>query len=130
MANETLPERLDRLITERGTNPRAASIAAGLNPTAARDIIDGKSKRPLHTTIAAFARVLGVDADYLACRTDAAGEVAPQQEERPRPSSAPDALLFERAMELATEDEQRILKELAERIIERGKKKRRASGGK
>lgn len=62
---EALTDRLKRLIIERGTNPRALSVAAGMNQSAVRDILDGRSRRPLHTTIAALAKILGVSPDYL-----------------------------------------------------------------
>lgn len=93
MKQETLPERLKRLVEERGTNPRALSLAAGLNQTAVRDIVEGNSKRPLHTTIAALATHLDVDPDYLACRTnDPRGAEKPAPEHERLPNEYEDAI--------------------------------------
>jgi transcriptional regulator with XRE-family HTH domain len=133
MDSETLSIRLERLINERGTNPRAVSVGAGLNPTAARDIIEGRSKRPLHTTVAALAKELGVDPDYLACREKAlkpnSGNTE-QNSKRKTPATlnklTPEKL--DMAYKLATTDERRILMDLADSILaRRGKRQKKSS---
>lgn len=42
-----------------GLNPKSLSKKAGLNDTAVRDIIEGRSKNPRHDTLAKIARALG-----------------------------------------------------------------------
>lgn len=63
--DESLATRLARLIEARGLTARAVSLAAGLSATAVRDIVEGRSKRPLHTTIRALSEQLNVSTDYL-----------------------------------------------------------------
>jgi transcriptional regulator with XRE-family HTH domain len=55
---ESLPQRLERLMRERGFNQKSLALKAGLNETAVRDILKGRSRRPLHTTVMALAVAL------------------------------------------------------------------------
>ena len=62
---ETLSERLQKLINEKGTNPTRIARQAGLKqPTVAR-IVSGESKMPDRKNMKAIARVLGVDEQWL-----------------------------------------------------------------
>lgn len=61
----TLPRRLERLMKERGFNQKSLAEAAHLNETAVRDILKGRSRRPLHTTIIALARTLACEPEDL-----------------------------------------------------------------
>lgn len=61
----TLIERLRAEIDRQGTNPAAVSKGAGLNHTAVRDILSGKSKSPKVETIEKIARILRVSTGYL-----------------------------------------------------------------
>lgn len=63
---ETLAERLDRLMREAGYNPRSLSLAAGLGPTAVRDILEHRIQSPRYATVEALGKVLGVGAGHLA----------------------------------------------------------------
>ena len=62
---DRIAANLAAIIRERGYNNRSASLAAGLNPTAARDIISRKSENPKHETLAKLARVLGTSVEAL-----------------------------------------------------------------
>lgn len=133
MEAETLATRLDRLIQEDGRSRAAVSIAAGLGRTAARDVIDGRSRSPSYDTIVAFARVLSVSPDYLACKTNdrEGGSVeasTPQGERAVIPSTLAEAMIH------ANEDEAGAIMALAERVLLRvarqsrsGPKKKAAS---
>lgn len=63
MIKETLnPEwvrNLRKLMDEQGLNPRKLSLLAGLNATAVRDMIEGRSRFPRYDTVQALADVLG-----------------------------------------------------------------------
>lgn len=50
---------------ERGFNQKSLAEAAHLNETAVRDILKGRSRRPLHTTIIALARTLACEPEDL-----------------------------------------------------------------
>lgn len=50
---------------ERGFNQKSLAEAARLNETAVRDILKGRSRRPLHTTIIALARTLACEPEDL-----------------------------------------------------------------
>lgn len=63
--SDTLPRRLERLMRERGFNQKSLAEAARLNETAVRDILKGRSRRPLHTTILALARTLACEPEEL-----------------------------------------------------------------
>ena len=49
---------LRRLIDEQGLNPRKLSLLAGLNATAVRDMIEGRSRFPRYDTVQALAAAL------------------------------------------------------------------------
>jgi len=49
---------LRRLMEEKGLNPRSLSLKAGLNPTAVRDMFEGRSRFPRYDTAQALADVL------------------------------------------------------------------------
>ncbi|MFA4993900.1 MAG: helix-turn-helix transcriptional regulator [Bdellovibrionales bacterium] len=58
----TAPEwvsNLRRLMDEQGLNPRKLSLLAGLNATAVRDMIEGRSHFPRYDTVQSLADVLG-----------------------------------------------------------------------
>ncbi len=58
----TAPEwvrNLRRLMDEQKLNPRKLSLLAGLNATAVRDMIEGRSRFPRYDTVQALADVLG-----------------------------------------------------------------------
>ena len=47
-------------MTARGLNPRSLSLKAGLNPTAVRDMLEGRTKYPRYDTAQNLAEALGV----------------------------------------------------------------------
>jgi hypothetical protein len=49
---------LRRLMDEQGLNPRKLSLLAGLNATAVRDMIEGRSRFPRYDTVQALADTL------------------------------------------------------------------------
>lgn len=128
MEGETLPARLDRLIQEDGRSRSAISLAAGLGRTAARDIIEGRSREPGHATISAFASVLGVTADYLTCKTDAKGAAvgipAGASLDPPIPAFIAEAYLH------ASEEERRRIDALAQDILVRAARQSRRAPAK
>lgn len=116
MDTETLSTRLDRLIDEDGRSRSAVSVAAGLGRTAARDIIEGRSRSPSYETITAFSRVLGVSADYLACKTnDRDGGATEASTPQGEPAIIPSTLA--EAMRHASEEEAGAIMALAERVL-------------
>jgi hypothetical protein len=50
---------LRRLMDEQGFNPRKLSLLAGLNATAVRDMMEGRSRFPRYDTVQSLADVLG-----------------------------------------------------------------------
>jgi hypothetical protein len=60
-----LQKRIAERLNTLGTNPRAASVAAGLGPDAVRTILDGRSRQPRADRLAAIASVLACDVRYL-----------------------------------------------------------------
>lgn len=67
-----LVREIQRRINALGTNPTAVSRKAGLNDTAVRDIIEGKSKSPKTATVGKIAKALGcTTADLLGERVSA-----------------------------------------------------------
>jgi len=50
---------LRALMEQRGFNPRSLSLKAGLNPTAVRDMLEGRTKFPRYDTARALAAALG-----------------------------------------------------------------------
>lgn len=66
-----------RLLMEKhGYNPRSLSLKAGLNATAVRDMLDGRSRFPRYDTIKAMADALGTTPALLMGDSDAALEVS------------------------------------------------------
>lgn len=61
----SLQSRLERLIRERDTNARRLAGDAGLNQTAIRDILKGRSLNPRHDTVQKIAAALNVSVGYL-----------------------------------------------------------------
>lgn len=51
---------LRTLMAARSLNPRSLSLKAGLNPTAVRDMLEGRTKFPRYDTAQALARALDV----------------------------------------------------------------------
>jgi transcriptional regulator with XRE-family HTH domain len=47
------------LMERRGSNPRRLSLEAGLNPTAVRDMLEGRTKFPRYDTAVALSAALG-----------------------------------------------------------------------
>lgn len=61
--NEAAPkwiENLRFLMKHRQFNPRSLSLAAGLNATAVRDMLEGRAKSPRYDTVEALSRALNV----------------------------------------------------------------------
>lgn len=71
--HEKIARNLARLIEERGRNPSSLAKSVGLNHTAARDIISGKSRNPTDRTLFLLAKGLGVHITELS--DEAPGEV-------------------------------------------------------
>ena len=61
-------EAFRRRIAAAGYSPRSLSLAAGLNPTAIRDILQGRSRRPRYQTLYRIAQVLGTTPKHSADR--------------------------------------------------------------
>ncbi|WP_051013739.1 S24 family peptidase [Pararhodospirillum photometricum] len=61
----TMPERLGELMKKKGLKQKALALKAGLNETAIRDILVGKSKNPTAKTISAIVAVLGEEASEI-----------------------------------------------------------------
>jgi transcriptional regulator with XRE-family HTH domain len=57
--------RLRRLMEEKEFNPRSLSLAAGLNATAVRDILEGRAKYPRYDTIESLAKALKITPNHL-----------------------------------------------------------------
>jgi transcriptional regulator with XRE-family HTH domain len=51
---------LRTLMEARHFNPRSLSLKAGLNPTAVRDMLEGRTRFPRYDTVQALASTLGV----------------------------------------------------------------------
>ncbi|MEW2911439.1 S24 family peptidase [Leisingera sp. JC11] len=58
---QMIADTIERLVAERGTNPRAVALAAGMSPTGVRDIITRKTKNPTFANLQKIAEVLGVE---------------------------------------------------------------------
>lgn len=66
-----------RLLMEKhGYNPRSLSLKAGLNATAVRDMLDGRSRFPRYDTIQAMAEVLETTPALLMGDSEVAQEVS------------------------------------------------------
>jgi len=64
------------LMEQRNLNPRSLSLKAGMNATAVRDMLDGRSRFPRYDTIQALAEVLGTTPALLMGDNEAALEVS------------------------------------------------------
>ena len=64
------------LMDKHGYNPRSLSLKAGLNATAVRDMLDGRSRFPRYDTIQAIAEALDTTPALLMGDNEAAQEVA------------------------------------------------------
>ena len=62
---EDIPQRLARLLKERGLKMKPVSLAAGLGETAVTDIIRGKAKKPRMETLTRIAEAIEVDPQVL-----------------------------------------------------------------
>ncbi|MDE4274738.1 S24 family peptidase [Phaeobacter gallaeciensis] len=60
-SGQMIAEAIDRLVKERGTNPRAVALAAGMSPTGVRDIITRKTKNPTFANLLKISEVLDVE---------------------------------------------------------------------
>jgi transcriptional regulator with XRE-family HTH domain len=66
-----------RLLMDRqGLNPRSLSLKAGLNATAVRDMLDGRSRFPRYDTVQSLAAVLQTTPALLMGDADAAQEIS------------------------------------------------------
>lgn len=64
------------LMDKHGYNPRSLSLKAGLNATAVRDMLDGRSRFPRYDTIQAMAEVLDTTPALLMGDADVTLEVS------------------------------------------------------
>src|ERR1700743_1870546 len=72
---------LRALMEQKNFNPRSLSLKAGLNATAVRDMLEGRSRFPRYDTATALAEALGVTPSVLMNDPKAVkskGEHAPQ----------------------------------------------------
>lgn len=76
----TWVENLRLLMAEQGLNPRSLSLRAGLNATAVRDMIEGRSRFPRYDTVQALADVLKTTPARLMSDPQATTEPASQGE--------------------------------------------------
>lgn len=73
----TVADRVKARLEVLGLSPRAASLRAGRQPYAVRDILSGKNANPKADLILDLSRALVCSTDYLLGRTDDVG-AAPQ----------------------------------------------------
>jgi transcriptional regulator with XRE-family HTH domain len=66
---------LRRLMDEQGFNPRSLSLRAGLNATAVRDMIEGRSRFPRYDTVQALADALNTTPALLMSSDKTGGEI-------------------------------------------------------
>jgi transcriptional regulator with XRE-family HTH domain len=106
---ETAPyqwiNNLRRLMDEQGFNPRSLSLRAGLNATAVRDMIEGRSRFPRYDTVQALADVLNTTPALLMSGAKIGAEISGKGEQ------------FNRDIELLTE----IIARLQETATEMGR---------
>lgn len=69
MQETSLQRELRRRMDGAGYNQKSLARAAGLNQTAVRDILKGRSRHPRSDTLEALARILGCTIDQLTGRT-------------------------------------------------------------
>ena len=75
-APPTWVQNLRTLMEDRGFNPRSLSLKAGLNATAVRDMIEGRSRFPRYDTAMALANALDTTPAQLMSDSEVRGEVA------------------------------------------------------
>ncbi|MDE2030566.1 MAG: helix-turn-helix transcriptional regulator [Alphaproteobacteria bacterium] len=68
-------QNLRMLMDEQGYNPRSLSLRAGLNATAVRDMIEGRSRFPRYDTVQALADALDTTPALLMSSPDAAADI-------------------------------------------------------
>jgi transcriptional regulator with XRE-family HTH domain len=69
-------QNVRRLMEEQGFNPRSLSLRAGLNATAVRDMLDGRTNFPRYDTAQALASALGTTPALLMGDAKTADEAA------------------------------------------------------
>jgi len=69
---------LRTLMEQKGFNPRSLSLKAGLNATAVRDMLEGRTKFPRYDTARALAGALGTTPVTLMGDAGAAAEASPK----------------------------------------------------
>lgn len=77
-AKHTIPHwrrHLRELMEKKGFNPRSLSLAAGLNPTAVRDMLEGRTISPRYDTARALANALGTTSAILMGDDDLTDEI-------------------------------------------------------
>lgn len=89
-SNPRWVSNLRNMMEDQGFNPRSLSLKAGLNPTAVRDIFEGRSRFPRYDTAMALAEALHTTPARLMCDPE-----TPEGEEKNR--------VFEQDIELLTE---------------------------
>ena len=99
-------DNLRTLMVARGLNPRSLSLKAGLNATAVRDMMEGRTKFPRYDTAQNLAVALEVTPHQLM------GEVVAREEARPKTKSAD---LNDDNLDLLTEIIARLQEVAAER---------------
>ena len=72
---------LRALMEQQGFNPRSLSLKSGLNPTAVRDMLEGRTKFPRYDTARALATTLGVTPATLMSETPITSEAGQKGEE-------------------------------------------------
>lgn len=73
---QMIADRIEALIAQRETNPRAVALAAGMSPTGVRDIITRKTKNPTFANLLKISEVLGVDVSEITALATARQTVA------------------------------------------------------
>ena len=79
-----LANNLSYMMLERDLNPRQLSLKSGLNATAVRDIIEGRSRFPRYDTLHALALTLDTTIDTLMQQS----AVASEKQSPPTPKSS------------------------------------------
>jgi len=83
-AKITIPNwvrNLRLLMEQQGFNPRSLSLKAGLNATAVRDMLEGRTKFPRYDTARALATALGTTPVALMGDADSTAEIAQKGQE-------------------------------------------------
>lgn len=100
-------DRLRSLMLARGFNPRSLSLEAGLNPTAVRDMLEGRTRFPRYDTAMALSQALGVTPSQLMSGTE---EIHAQNSNAPKPDDDLELLteIIARLHEVAENYEQKL----------------------